>query len=847
MDKDNSRTSGKLGTFAGVFTPSVLTILGIILFLRLGYVVGNAGLGRALIIIALANTISILTSISLSAVATNLRIKGGGDYYLISRTLGLEFGGSIGLVLFLAQSVSIAFYCIGFAEAVAGLLPASIALPPRLIAFGAVSFLFIFAWLGADWATKFQFVVMASLVAALVSFFWGGWIHWDSALLTANWTNGGSSVPFWILFAIFFPAVTGFTQGVSMSGDLADPGKSLPTGTFLAVGISIIVYFATALIFAAAMPNSELAGNYRAMKSVSRFGFLIDAGVVAATLSSAMASFLGAPRILQALSADRIFSFLNPFAKGYGPSANPRRGVLLATAIAFAVIALGQLNLVARVVSMFFLISYGLLNYATFFEARTASPSFRPRFKWFSPPLSLVGFLTCAGAMLAIDPKSGAAAIAVLFAVHQYLRRTAGPARWADSGRAYHMQQARNHILSTNKYPAHARDWRPHLLVFAHGRAKREALLTFSSWIEGGSGFAQTVQIVEGEGAIARKQRSEMHKELVGLISEHQLPIFPLTVSTPEFSDALSVLLQGTGFGPITPNTAVLNWFGKADDTIPCINRYNYIQHLRTIFRFGNNIVVLRNDAETWDRVRNAPVEGRRIDVWWQNNATSRLMLLFAYLMTRTKPWSEAAIRVLTQGTGANIEVEKQGLSKTLDDVRIEAEAVVVSSLEPEVVVDNSKNADIVFVPFTLKTNQLMDSTGKSFDRSLPKLPVCALVLAAEDIDLDSEPEEGPAAQIAAAADALETARKRAEKAEKYAGKAHDTVDMMKRKLQQLEEEGDSGAIPLDKHKDLKEKVTSAEEAAKKAFRNAAKAKTKAEDAAKSAGKIIENPDPPEK
>ncbi|MFH1122083.1 MAG: hypothetical protein V1758_00320 [Pseudomonadota bacterium] len=166
--------SGTMGTFAGVFTPSVLTILGIILFLRLGFVVGSAGLGRALIIIALANAISVLTSFSLSAIATNLKVKGGGDYDLISRTLGVQFGGAIGIVLFLAQSVSVAFYCIGFGEALAAMLPVGTRALPQIIAALAVSFLFIFAWLGADWATRFQYVVMGTLAAALISFFAGG-------------------------------------------------------------------------------------------------------------------------------------------------------------------------------------------------------------------------------------------------------------------------------------------------------------------------------------------------------------------------------------------------------------------------------------------------------------------------------------------------------------------------------------------------------------------------------------------------------------------------------------------------------------------------------------------------
>ena len=257
---------GTLGTFAGVFTPSVLTILGIILFLRLGYVVGNAGLGPALLILLLANGISVLTSVSMSAIATNLKVKGGGDYYVISRTLGREFGGAIGIVVFLAQSVSIAFYCLGFGEVVARLFAIDLEILPQIIAAIAVSLLFILAWLGADWATKFQYVVMAVLTAAILSFFIGGFIKWDSSLLAQNWSSSQTEIGFWVLFAIFFPAVTGFTQGVSMSGDLKNPGKSLPLGTFAAVGLSIVVYFLSSIIFAATLPGEVLVSNYGAMK-----------------------------------------------------------------------------------------------------------------------------------------------------------------------------------------------------------------------------------------------------------------------------------------------------------------------------------------------------------------------------------------------------------------------------------------------------------------------------------------------------------------------------------------------------------------------------------------------------
>ena len=439
MQKSSSEKSapdnqgGKLGTFAGVFTPSILTILGIILFLRLGFVVGHAGLGRTLIILALANGISVLTTFSLSAIATNLKVKGGGDYYLISRTLGLEFGGAIGIVLFLAQSVSIGFYCIGFGEVVARVLSVQAGHATQLVAAAAVAFLFIFAWLGADWATRFQYVVMAILIAALLSFFIGGITKWNSDLLARNWAAPTGGLSFWVVFAIFFPAVTGFTQGVSMSGDLKDAGKSLPRGTFIAVGVSIVVYFLAAIVFAATLPSDTLMSEYDAMKQVSAAAILIGAGVIAATLSSAMASFLGAPRILQSLSSDRIFPFLLPFAQGVGPANNPRRAVYLSAGIAFATVGLGKLNLIAPVVSMFFLISYGLLNYATFFEARAGSPSFRPRFRWYNQRFSLAGALACLMVMLAIDWKAGVVAIAILFGIFQYLKRTSGPAAGASA------------------------------------------------------------------------------------------------------------------------------------------------------------------------------------------------------------------------------------------------------------------------------------------------------------------------------------------------------------------------------------------------------------------------------
>ncbi len=382
---------GTMGTFGGVFTPSILTILGLILFLRLTLVVGQVGLGEALLIIVLANLISVLTSISLAAIATNLKVKGGGVYYIISRTLGLAFGGAIGLVLFLAQAVSVGFYCVGFAEAVSRSLGVDMGIWPQVIAALAVLATTTLAWVGADWATRIQYVVMALIVAALASFVIGAAFQWDSDHIRTNFPSPNGWSHFWVAFAIFFPAVTGFTQGVNMSGDLADPGRSIPRGTAYAVGLSFVIYLVTAVLVAAALPRGVLLNDPDALKLISVWSPLIDFGIIAATLSSALASLLGAPRILQSLAKDRVFGFLQPFAVGSGVSDNPRRGVLLTGFIAMAIVGLGNLNLIAAIVSMFFIVTYALLNYATYFEARGRSPSFRPNLHWYDPRISLVG------------------------------------------------------------------------------------------------------------------------------------------------------------------------------------------------------------------------------------------------------------------------------------------------------------------------------------------------------------------------------------------------------------------------------------------------------------------------
>ena len=832
---NNSAVPGKLGTFGGVFTPSILTILGIILFLRMGFMVGSGGLSRALVIISIANIVSILTSVSMSAAATNIQVKGGGAYYLISRALGVRFGGSIGIILFLAQSVSIAFYCIGFGEALMAILPPLPLASVKLISVLAVVFLFFMAWMGADWATKFQYIVMGLLIMALISFFVGALLKFETQMVVQNWTPSENSLPFWVLFALFFPAATGFTQGVNMSGDLENPGKSIPLGTFWAVGLSAVIYFAAAVLFAGSLTNADMIADYDSMKRVSYFPWLVTAGVLAATLSSAMASFLGAPRILQSLAADKIFTFLNPFSLGHGDGNNPRRGVLVSGAIALVIISFGHLNLVAQIVSMFFLISYGLLNYATYYESRTKSPFFRPRLKIFRPWMSLVGFLTCAGAMIAIDVSAGIVAFSIIMAIYQYLKHYSGPARWADSRRSYFLQKAQENIRAAAFEKEHDRDWRPVILAMTRESKRLHQIMGFAAWVEGTSGITSAVRIIKGQGVKTARRRKEVAKELSSDLVQIKSTAFPLVLTAEDISEVVPALVQSYGIGPFKANTLLVNWIDDLDKGLSGLGAIEYARNLKSAFQQGLNVIILDTDLNKWDRLlsKNDSEHQYVIDVWWRDDSTGNFMLLVAYLITRNEIFKNSVIRLIAKGEKKDITEITEQLKKQLEDIRIDAEPLIVQDIDQETIVEISSQSSMVLMPFRVKDYRFSDSSGGSLHRLLPQLPLTVLAKAAQDIDLEAEPDEGLLGDLAAASDALESAQKAYRLEYKKAQQLKSEADRLTLKLSELDSDDESRA-------ELIVQSDNAIKAYETGFRKAAKARVKVESAVRELEKMAE-------
>jgi amino acid transporter len=774
-DRNETAVRHGLGTFAGVFTPSILTILGIILFLRTGYVVGNAGLAGAFAIIGVATAVSVLTSLSLSAIATNINVRGGGDYYLISRTLGLEFGGAIGVVLFIAQSVSIAFYAIGFAEAATEIIGWDTRFGTQLLAAIAIAALFLFAWAGADVATKLQFVIMTILVAALLSFFLGAVPAFDAAMLSRSWSAAAGSIGFWAAFAIFFPAVTGFTQGVSMSGDLKDPGKSLPMGTFAAVGVSTVVYVAVAILLAGGVPLAVLQGDSgEAMRNLAWIAALVGLGVIAATLSSAMASFLGAPRILQSMASDHVFPLIDRFAHGHGPSANPRRAVLLSFAIALVTVSLGSVDLIAPIVSMFFLISYGLINYATYYEARASSPSFRPRFRYFNKWVSLAGAVLCGASMLLISPVAGAAAIVALFVVYQYLARRAIPERWADASQSHHFQRAVESISAMDKELEHPRNWRPQILVFSADPGRRTRLLRFAKWIEGSSGLTAAFRIVVGKGIRARIEADREQEQLKAEIDNLELDVHARAVLVPDGIEALPIIVQSFGVGRIRSNVVLFGWPESSDED----RLATYVEVVREVARLGVSVVSLSTDELRWQRFLETRSRDRRIDVWWEDTDSGRLSLLAAYLVTRESEWHHASIRLIADG-GDDPDGVSRDLVAMLEQARIEAAVHVVENLTREALVGAVADATLLLTPMHLRRGTIVDPLDEDMIALAAELPMTAAFHAGSPIVLDTDPSSGISEEIVAAERAANDAKERLRKLEEQLDTAHAELEDM--------------------------------------------------------------------
>ena len=509
-DRRKAAELKKFGTCDGVVVRCLLNIWGVIMFLRMGFVVAHAGILQASLVVIASLLLTVLTATSLSAIATNGEVEGGGAYFLISRSLGAESGGAIGLVFAVANAVSVSMYLIGFSETVVGLYgpgtPASMAgnmtaavvvdnymtskeWDIRLVAFLGLIVIMGVACAGADWVVKIDIGQLVILVIGILSFVVGSFTtpidddpvtgmaftSWNAETFNSNWGSDYRATAinpqgenFMSIFSVFFPAVTGMMAGANISGELKDAQKSLPFGTMFAVTLSNVVYVAIAWILGATCLRDGglyggLFGDYNLMTRMALWGPLVIVGIFASTISSALATLVGAPRILKAVCDDGLFPPLEYFAKARESDNEPIRGYFLTGFVAIFGILIGDLNAIAPLITNFFLATRALINFACFLASYSRSPGWRPSYKMYNKWVSLVTAVLCIAVMFAISWWQALITLGLGFALYVYIRRAAPEVNWGAAELGYKWSSAKKSLLHLDKIELshHVKTWRP--------------------------------------------------------------------------------------------------------------------------------------------------------------------------------------------------------------------------------------------------------------------------------------------------------------------------------------------------------------------------------------------------
>lgn len=676
----------KLGTFLGVFTPTVLTILGVIMYMRLGWVLGNMGLQNTLLIVLLANSITLITTLSFSSVATNSRVGTGGAYYIISRSLGLEIGTAIGIPLFLSQAFSITLYSYGLAESFRLIWED---IPLQYATFIIILIVAGLSYKGAETALRVQLPLMGlvaiSIIALSISSLTGkthGFFH-----------EAFGDISFWQAFAVFFPAVTGIMAGLGLSGDLKNPKKSIPLGAILATLTGFAIYLVIPLILSMGADPETLRQDSLVWIHIVPYGaLLILPGLFGAIFSSAVGSMLSAPRTVQALSSDHVRDSF--FSRFFGGEKSLKTGFVITTAIALGAVMIGGLNLVATVVTMFFLTVYGAINIVAALETISSEPYWRPKIRlpWLIP---MTGGIACVFVMILISPAGSIIAVAVESLLYAVLVRREQKKRYGDVRRGFYEAMIKKFLRRLSNHPMSARNWRPHILLVINNVEDNLDLIRFGNWFSQSSGIVTVCKLKIGDLLDKHLDIGREVLEMQEKLKNEGLDLFSEIDVVPGFTDGLVTVSQANGMAGIQSNTVMVGWPKKEK------NLENLFIAMKKLAVVNKSIILCRINPK---RLFPKEAEQRNIHVWWgglQRNGD--LMILLAHLLVQNHEWRGSRIEIISIANDERMEKETTRYLKNLiEQVRIKAGFKVM--IKPrdkdfsEIIHSYSKNADAVIM-----------------------------------------------------------------------------------------------------------------------------------------------------
>ncbi len=704
--RDLVNNKSKFGT-APVFFTAISTILGAIMFLRFGYAVGNVGFMGVLMIILFGHLVTIPTGMAIAEIATNQRVRGGGEYYIISRSFGINIGAAIGIALYLSQAISVAFYLIAFAEAFDPVIAwlqtnYDITLTKRMISVGA---LIIVAALmltkGANIGMSALYVVVAILFVSLISFFMGEPTAAASGMGFQFYSTIEDQDNFFKVFAICFPAFTGMTAGVGLSGDLKNPQKSIPIGTLLATFSGLIIYVFIAYKLTTSATPYELNNDQLIMQKIASWGLIIPIGLAAATISSTLGSIMVAPRTLQALSQDKVFPSL-PFNKwlsrAKGNAEEPFNATLLTLGIAAIFVAMGSVNTVAIVISMFFMVTYGAICLISFLNHFAADPAYRPDFKskWY---ISLLGFLLTIFLMFKMDPGYAVASIIVMvglyFMVANTRKNSLGMSK-VFQGVIYQMnRRLQVFIQSTEK---DSDNWRPSVICLSPDFFKRPAAFTLMSWLSFRSGFGTYLHFIEGYlSKDKNREAKETLNRLIKMAGVSKSNVFLDTLISPSFTSAVAQAIQLPSVSGKETNTILFEFSRDAPEFLPAI-----IQNLSLVKATNYDVCVLSSTQKNFG-VKNT------IHIWITPNdlGNAALMILLGYVIIGHPDWKNASLKITALFPEDEISDYEVKLKEMIKLGRLPVSPHNIELIEQkedvstrEIILQKSKDDDLIFLGF---------------------------------------------------------------------------------------------------------------------------------------------------
>jgi len=707
----------KFGAFAGVFTPSILTILGVIMYLRLGWVIGEGGLLVTLAIIIIAHIISVSTGLSISSIATDKKIKTGGIYYILSRSLGMAMGGSIGIALFIGTALSIALYIVGFTENFLGIEAISDFLGMtgttgniRIIGTFVIIALVTLALISTSVVIRTQYFILAAIFLSLFSIAVGLLIYTPAETEGILFAPSSNNVSFEFLFAVFFPAVTGFTAGVAMSGDLKNPGKDIPFGTLTSIIVGFFVYVFLAIGIALFVDRDLLINNSNFLMTIAWFSPLVVLGIWGATLSSALGGILGGPRILQAIANDKIMPAF--FGKGHGVNKEPRNALLLIFIIAEIGILIGDLNMIAGIVSMFYLASYGFINLAYVLES-VASTDFRPGFrisKWFG----IIGFIASFAVMFKMDAAAMTLALFIMIGIYLILKRKELKSDFGDVWISVWNSIARSALHKMDKNRIEDRNWQPNILLFSGSTSKRPYLVEFGKNLVGNFGVLSNFDLIENKSA---KYLFPKHEQSLSN-GAGEPGIFYRRQTCKDIYQGIEIIASTYGFSGMEPNTVLMGWAKQT------ANPEKFVNLIKSLNQLDLNVLLMDYDKKLGFGKKAS------IDIWWRGEGLNNNLALFLAKFIMTSPeWENATLRLISIS-----EFDHQGeqlhkkANYILESLRIEAEITIINNQYNkrnvyDIIREESVNTDLIFMglpdiqegneqKFVEATNNLLELTG---------------------------------------------------------------------------------------------------------------------------------------